>query len=101
MCKDGSSDRQRTQVPVEVLGLSVRPTNCLKRGAIETVEQLISQTSDELMALPNFGQTSLDEIVERLRDHDLRLARLVDRWRRYAGNEEERLLRSLLAMDEA
>ena len=76
MCKDGSSDRQRTQVPVEVLGLSVRPTNCLKRGVIETVEQLISQTSDDLMALPNFEQTSLDEIVEKLRDHDLKLARV-------------------------
>ena len=100
MCKDGSSDRQRTQVPVEVPGFSVRPTNCLKRSGIETVEQLISQTSDELMALPNFGQTSLDEIVERLGDHDLELARLVDRWRRYAGNEEECLLRSLLVMDE-
>ena len=101
MLEDGSYDRHRTQVSVEVLGLSVRPMTCLKRGVIETVEQLISRTPAELMALPNFGQTSLDEIVERLRDHDLRLARLVDRWRRYAGNEEERLLRSLLAMDEA
>jgi len=74
--KDGSSDHPRTQVPVEVLGLSVRPTNCLKLGVIETVEQLISQTSDELMALPNFEQTSLDEIVEKLRDHDMELARV-------------------------
>jgi DNA-directed RNA polymerase alpha subunit len=36
--KDGSSDHPRTQVPVEVLGLSVRPMNCLKPGVIETVE---------------------------------------------------------------
>lgn len=76
MLEDGSYDRHRTQVSVEVLGLSVRPMTCLKRGVIETVEQLISRTPAELMALPNFGQTSLDEIVESLRDHDLELARV-------------------------
>jgi len=76
MIGDDPYEQRRLQVSVQVLGLSVRPTNCLRRAGIETVEQLVSRTPDELMALPNFGQTSLDEIRQVLEQRGLQLARI-------------------------
>ena len=52
--------------PVEQLNLSVRTLNCLRRGSIVTVGELIGKTEAELMALRNFGQKSKNEITERL-----------------------------------
>ncbi len=48
------------------LDLSVRSDNCLKREGIETVGDLISRTQSELLAIPNFGKKSIDEVRERL-----------------------------------
>jgi len=53
-------------MPVEQLDLSVRTMNCLRRGGIATVGELVSKDQKELMALRNFGQKSLTEIEERL-----------------------------------
>ena len=52
--------------PVEQLDLSVRTLNCLRRGGIATVGELISKDEKELMALRNFGQKSKQELVDRL-----------------------------------
>jgi len=52
--------------PVDNLNLSVRTMNCLRRGGIETVGQIISKGEKGLMALRNFGQRSKQEIEERL-----------------------------------
>ena len=53
-------------MPVEQLNLSVRTMNCLRRGSITTVGELIAKQEKELMALRNFGQKSKTEIEERL-----------------------------------
>ena len=54
-------------MPITNLNLSVRTMNCLRRGNIETVGQILSK-KDELLALRNFGQKSKQEIEERLQE---------------------------------
>ncbi|MFC1993227.1 DNA-directed RNA polymerase subunit alpha [Chloroflexota bacterium] len=53
-------------MPVEQLDLSVRTMNCLRRGGITTVGDLIGKKKKELLGLRNFGQKSEREIEERL-----------------------------------
>ncbi|MFC2059543.1 DNA-directed RNA polymerase subunit alpha [Chloroflexota bacterium] len=54
-------------MPVEQLDLSVRTMNCLRRGSISTVGELVSKGEKELLSLRNFGQKSKTEIEERLK----------------------------------
>ena len=57
---------EKYNMPVEQLDLSVRTMNCLRRGGITTVGELISKGEKELLALHNFGQKSKQEVEERL-----------------------------------
>ncbi len=59
--------------PVSDLELSVRSRKCMERLNIDTLGQLIEKTEAELLAAKNFGQTSLNEIKQRLEEHGLRL----------------------------
>ena len=59
--------------PIEDLDLSERPRNCLKRAQINTIGELIQRTPKELLAITNFGQKSLDEVIERLDERGLAL----------------------------
>jgi DNA-directed RNA polymerase alpha subunit len=61
---DTSSDSRQT--PIEVLGLSVRAYACLKRGGIDTVQQLLKLSKAQLMAIRNFGQLSFEDTKHRL-----------------------------------
>lgn len=54
---------------IEVLDLSSRTYNCLKRSQITTVGQLLQMSEDELLSLRNFGQKSLQELHEKLALH--------------------------------
>jgi len=85
----GDAESYRPEVPAEVetaagsapeddmliddLDLGVRSLNCLKREGIETVGDLLSRSEQELMCIPNFGRKSLDEVMERLRENNMRL----------------------------
>lgn len=60
--------------PIEDLDLTERPRNCLKRAQINTIGELIRYTGDDLLAIANFGQKSLDEVIERLDERGLSLA---------------------------
>ncbi len=54
---------------IEELELSVRAYNCLKRAGITKVGEVLERLQkgkDEILAIRNFGQKSLDELVERL-----------------------------------
>jgi DNA-directed RNA polymerase subunit alpha len=59
---------------VEQLELSVRTMNCLRRGGITTVGELIGKGEQELLSLHNFGQKSMQEVRERLKALELSLA---------------------------
>lgn len=52
--------------PIEDLDLSVRAYNCLKRSGITKIGQLLEMSEDDLLAVRNFGQKSLDELKQRL-----------------------------------
>ncbi len=60
-------------LPIEDLELSERPRNCLKRAQINTVGELLQKTEDDLLAITNFGQKSLDEVVAKLDERGLSL----------------------------
>jgi len=64
---------EQYNMPVEQLALSVRTMNCLRRGNISTVGELISRGEKGLLALRNFGQKSKQEIEERLNELGLSL----------------------------
>lgn len=54
------------ELSVEDLDLSERPRNCLKRAQVNTVGELLEKSEDDLLAITNFGQKSLDEVLEKL-----------------------------------
>ncbi len=56
---------------IERLDLSARTLNCLKRSRINKVGELLEMTRDELLKIKNFGEKSLDELYERLREHGI------------------------------
>jgi DNA-directed RNA polymerase subunit alpha len=60
-------------LPIEELDLSERPRNCLKRAQVNTVGELISKSEDDLLAITNFGQKSLDEVLQKLDERGLSL----------------------------
>ncbi len=62
------------EMTIEELDLSVRSYNCLKRAGINTVDDLISKTEEEMMKVRNLGRKSLEEVVTKLDALDLKLA---------------------------
>jgi DNA-directed RNA polymerase subunit alpha len=60
-------------LPIEDLDLSERPRNCLKRAQVNTVGELVMKSEDELLAITNFGQKSLDEVLQKLDERGLSL----------------------------
>jgi len=60
-------------LPIEDLDLSERPRNCLKRAQVNTIGELVDKTIDDLLAITNFGQKSLDEVLLKLDERGLSL----------------------------
>ncbi len=60
-------------LPIEDLELSERPRNCLKRAQVNSVGELLQKTEDDLLAITNFGQKSLDEVTAKLDERGLSL----------------------------
>ncbi len=60
-------------LPIEDLDLSERPRNCLKRAQVNTIGELLQKSEDDLLAITNFGQKSLDEVTEKLDERGLSL----------------------------
>ncbi len=54
------------ELTIEELDLSVRSFNCLKRANINTVEDLISKSEEEMMKVRNLGRKSLEEVINKL-----------------------------------
>ncbi|NNE75276.1 MAG: DNA-directed RNA polymerase subunit alpha [Acidimicrobiales bacterium] len=60
-------------LPIEDLELSERPRNCLKRAQVNSIGELLEKTEDDLLAITNFGQKSLDEVIAKLDERGLSL----------------------------
>ena len=72
--KSSDDQSKQLQMTIEELDLSVRSFNCLKRANINTVEDLISKTEDEMMKVRNLGRKSLEEVINKLAMMGLSLA---------------------------
>ncbi len=60
-------------MPIEDVDFSVRTFNCLKKEGINTLGQLIIKTEEDLLDIRNFGQRSLEEVIEKLQSFGLAL----------------------------
>ncbi len=70
---DGAGGNGLDEILIEELELGVRSYNCLKRAGVQTVGDLVRKTRSELNAIPNFGQKSIDEVIETLHSRGLDL----------------------------
>ena len=61
------------EMTIEELDLSVRSFNCLKRAGIDTVEDLINRTEEDMIKVRNLGKKSLEEVIQKLHSLDLDL----------------------------
>ena len=64
--KDDSENGKVLETTIEELDLSVRSFNCLKRAGINTVEDLINKTEEDMMKVRNLGKKSLEEVIAKL-----------------------------------
>jgi DNA-directed RNA polymerase subunit alpha len=69
----GTSTSPDLDKPIEDLDLSERPRNCLKRAQVNSIGELLQKTEDDLLAITNFGQKSLDEVKQKLDERGLSL----------------------------
>jgi DNA-directed RNA polymerase subunit alpha len=70
---DGAAGDGLDEILIEELELGVRSYNCLKRAGVQTVGDLVRKTRTELNAIPNFGQKSIEEVIETLHSRGLDL----------------------------
>jgi DNA-directed RNA polymerase subunit alpha len=70
---DGASANGLDEILIEELELGVRSYNCLKRAGVQTVGDLVRKSRSELNAIPNFGQKSIEEVIETLHSRGLDL----------------------------
>ncbi|MGN9164897.1 DNA-directed RNA polymerase subunit alpha [Tissierellaceae bacterium HCP3S3_D8] len=71
--KEEDKKEKVLEMTVEELDLSVRSYNCLKRAGINTVEELIQKTEEDMMKVRNLGKKSLEEVQNKLAELDLNL----------------------------
>jgi len=64
--KEDEERNRLLEMTIEELDLSVRSYNCLKRAGINTVEELIRRTEEDMMKVRNLGKKSLQEVKEKL-----------------------------------
>ena len=63
------------EMTIEELDMSIRSFNCLKRAGIDTVEDLINRTEEDMIKIRNLGKKSLDEVIQKLHSLGLDLKR--------------------------
>lgn len=71
--KEEDTKEKVLEMTIEELDLSVRSYNCLKRAGINTVDELIQRTEEDMMKVRNLGKKSLEEVQNKLSELDLSL----------------------------
>ena len=67
MADKQDNDKEKVlDLTIDELDLSVRSFNCLKRAGINTVEDLINKTEEDMMKVRNLGRKSLEEVIAKL-----------------------------------
>lgn len=76
--KEEESKDKVLEMTIEELDLSVRSYNCLKRAGINTVEELVRKTEEDMMKVRNLGRKSLEEVNQKLDNLGLSLRKSDD-----------------------
>lgn len=63
------------EISIEDMDLSVRSRNCLKRAGINTMQDLIKRSEDDMLKVRNLGRKSLEEVIAKLQSYGLDLKR--------------------------
>ena len=71
--EDENNKERVLEMTIEEMDLSVRSYNCLKRAGINTVEELIRKSDEEMMKVRNLGKKSLEEVQNKLNELGLNL----------------------------
>ena len=71
--KEENGKEKALEMNIDELELSVRSFNCLKRAGINTVEELINRTPEDMMKVRNLGKKSLEEVLAKLKELGLQL----------------------------
>ena len=71
--KENNEKEKVLEMNIDELELSVSSYNCLKRAGINTVEELCSRTSEDMMKVRNLGRKSLEEVLAKLKELGLQL----------------------------
>ena len=71
--KEENQKEKALEMTIEELELSVRSFNCLKRAAINTVEELTQRSEEDMMKVRKLGKKSLDEVKHKLEELGLSL----------------------------
>ena len=61
-------EKEKLEMSTAEIGLSVRTTNCLEERGIFTVGDLLNCTRDDLLAISNFGEKTLEEVYKALEE---------------------------------
>lgn len=72
--KEEDEKEKVLEMNIDELELTVRSYNCLKRAGINTVEELIGKTVDDMMKVRNLGRKSLEEVIAKLKELGLELS---------------------------
>ena len=71
--KEEGKKEKVLEMSIEELDLSVRSYNCLKRAGINTVEDLVNKTEEDMMKVRNLGRKSLEEVLNKMSELGLNL----------------------------
>lgn len=73
--KEDDQKEKVLEMSIDELELSVRSYNCLKRAGINTVEDLIGKSEEDMMKVRNLGRKSLDEVVNKIASLGFKLSK--------------------------
>lgn len=73
--KDDKGKEKVLEMTIEELDLSVRSFNCLKRAGINTVEDLLDKSEEDMMKVRNLGRKSLEEVIHKLESLGFKLSK--------------------------
>ncbi len=74
LCEKEVEEKEKVlEMTIEELDLAPRSRNCLKRAGINTIQELVMKSEDELLKIRNLGNVSLKDILEKLKEMELEL----------------------------
>ena len=76
--READNHKKVLEMNIDDMDLSVRSYNCLKRAGIDTVEDLVNRTEEEMIRVRNLGKKSLEEVIAKLHSLGLELKREED-----------------------